>query len=45
MFVYEKMNQNKVTSGLTQYLKRKVFFGTEIAGHLDFFYENKYALG
>ena len=25
VFVYEKINQNKVMSGLTQYSKRKIF--------------------
>ena len=25
IFVYEKINQNKVMSGLTQYSKRKIF--------------------
>ena len=38
VFVYEKINQNKVMSGLTQYLKRKIFVlfpkRTEIAGLL-----------
>ena len=41
VFVYEKINQNKVMSGLTQYSKRKIFvLVSEIAGLLDNSYNN-----
>ena len=41
VFAYEKINQNKAVSGLTQYSKRKIFvFGSEIAGLLDHSYHN-----
>ena len=40
VFVYEKINQNKVMSGLTQYAifeAQNICFGSEIAGLLESF--------